>query len=159
MDKTKDNEMDWEETDSSLKNIVSMDQFNSDDDTSKDAESIEIKKPKIRGKGRPYDETYEFPDLETAENFMQTERTEYTYRRTTNSTIEGDKKWFSCSNNNKCPKTLYLHLHIDSFKCSVYESTLDHNHTDNQNKGRLPQASIDYIREQIMLIIQLLIIL
>ena len=37
-----DNEMDWEETDSSLKNIVSMNQSNSDENTSKDAESIEI---------------------------------------------------------------------------------------------------------------------
>ena len=36
MNKKNDNEMDWEETDSSLKNIVSMDQSNSDENTSKE---------------------------------------------------------------------------------------------------------------------------
>ena len=44
------------------------------------------------------------PDLETAENDMQIELIEYTYRLTTNSTIDVDKKRFSCSNYKNCPK-------------------------------------------------------
>jgi len=109
-----ENEMEWNETDSSFRNRVPTNELDSDDEqnTSKDAESIEDK-TKQRGKSRPYEKIIQFEDFDFAKKYME-EREDYTYRYIRESHVEGDKLWYTCSNNNKCPKTIYLHMHIDS---------------------------------------------
>ena len=77
-----ENEMEWNETDSSLRNRVptnELDGSDSDDEqnTSKDAESIEDK-PKLRGKSRPYEKIIQFEDFDSAKKYME-EREDYTY--------------------------------------------------------------------------------
>lgn len=146
-----DENMDWESTDSNLKNRVPSDQIGSsedDDDTDKDAESIETQiKPKLRGAGRSYILIEEFESL----NFSKEARNkndDYTYRGNRASQA-GEKYLYTCSNNNKCPKTMYLLLHNDSQKCSLFQSELEHNHSNNTHKSRLPQSSVDFITEQV----------
>jgi len=143
-----DEDMDWQETDSSLINrnpehIAEDDENN----TSKDASSIE-EKPKLRGRARPYDLIKEFENFEAANKYM--ESLDYTKRYTRDS-VTGDKIWYTCANRNKCPKTIYLLLNSDSFKCTVYQSTLEHDHQDNDHKARLPKDAIVYIKEQLKL--------
>jgi len=143
--------MEWNETDSSLRNRVPTNELDSDDEqnTSKDAESIEDK-PKQRGKSRPYEKIIQFEDFDSAKKYME-EREDYTYRYIRESHVEGDKLWYTCSNNNKCPKTIYLHMHIDSLICSIHQSSLEHNHENFDHKSRLPKASVEYIKEQLKL--------
>ena len=44
-----------------------------------------------------------------------------------------------------------LNLHIDSQKCSLYQSTHEHTHTDTNHKSRLPKESRKYILEQVQI--------
>ena len=87
-------DMEWEETDSSLKNSVPDNQINNGDDhnTSNDAESIE-EKSKLRGRARPYTKIKDFEDYDSAKQYMEKEREDYTYRYTRPSHILGDKMW------------------------------------------------------------------
>ena len=84
-----DEDMDWQETNSSLINrnpeqtVVDDDENN----TSKDASSIE-EKPKLRGRARPYDLIKEFENFEAANKYM--ESLDYTKRYTRDSAT-GDK--------------------------------------------------------------------
>jgi hypothetical protein len=101
-----ENEMEWNETDSSLRNRVPTHKLDGSDSD----------------------------DEQNTKKYME-ERENYTYRYIRESHVEGDKLWYTCSNNNKCPKTIYLHMHIDSLMCSIYQSCLEHIHENFDHKS------------------------
>ena len=79
-----------------------------DDDAFNNSEtedSSPIKKG--RGKEKEYDQIEKYPDFITAKNKMETYTT-YHFRYEKKSINQGDKSYYSCNNQHKCPKLMYL---------------------------------------------------
>jgi hypothetical protein len=60
-----------------------------------------------RGKEKEYDQIEQFPDFITAKTKMETYNT-YHFRYEKKSINQGDKSYYSCNNQPKCPKLMYL---------------------------------------------------
>ena len=75
---------------------------------------------------------------------MSEEMSEYT-RRYVKETAEGQKDWYRCKGHLKCKKYAYIHLHSNSFECSIYQSTEDHLHQTHPSK--IPQQIQDLVQQ------------
>ena len=75
---------------------------------------------------------------------MQELKNEWT-KRYTRETDEGDKDYYSCRNNPKCSKTVFVLRHAESLETSIWISNNQHNHTDVEQKGRLPSDTVQFI--------------
>ena len=57
----------------------------------------------------------------------------------------GDKFYYICKGFLICKKIVYIHLHVDSLKCTIYQSKEEHSH--NLNKNKIDQRVIDLVRD------------
>jgi len=141
-------DMDWQETGSTIKNIVSGGgEFIEDSaNTSADADEIEEEeaKPRVRGGARHYLKITDYENYTVAKKALD-DNDDYFFRYIRESHYDGDKHWYTCANNNKCPKSMYLLLHIYSQKCSLHQADCEHDHGDTDHKSKLPHASRAYV--------------
>ncbi len=114
----------------------------SDESGSESAEFVR----KGRGKAKEYGEVLRFGTyqeaLDAVESGVEGQRWTKRYER---ETFEGDKVYFSCENNPKCPKMLFILRHADSLDVSVWLCDADHVHHEKA-KGILPVATVDLVK-------------
>jgi len=90
---------------------------NSTNDQDDDLDSTleeQTSKKKGRGKERQYEQIEIFPDYITANEIMTTRYTSYHYRYDKKTASQGDKSYYSCNNNPKCRKMMYI-LKVNAF--------------------------------------------
>ena len=69
----------------------------------------------------------------------------YRFRYTRNSQ-QGEKDFYHCDGNKKCPKTIYVLRHNDSIKATVWLAKNNHHHKDSA-VGNLPPKSVAHIKK------------
>ena len=70
---------------------------------------------------------------------------QYIYRYSRNC-LEGDKDYYFCQGQQKCPKCLYILRHSDSLKASIFICSRPHVHKDTKG-GSLPLKSVNHIKK------------
>ena len=93
-----------------------------------DTENIERN---TRGISKNYIPMEEFDDYNSALNHVM-ESNNWT-KRYNRDTDEGNKRYFSCKGQHRCPKSLYILLESRSKKCSIWLCDKNHRHPNTSS--------------------------
>ena len=116
-------------------------EYNPDDtinDADDDFEGEELLAGMSKGRGMvlEYSKIVNLPDYPAAKKYMEENMPTYKWRYAREG-LAGVKQYYKCIGYKLCSKIVFIHLHCDSFECSVYQSSEDHQHVDHPNK--IPQ--------------------
>ena len=89
----------------------------SEDEVEENAERVDKCSQKCRGESKVYSHVKEFDDYKSA--LREHTESQLWTKRYNKDTDEGEKKYFSCKGQPKCPKNSYILLHSDDGKSSI----------------------------------------
>ena len=138
-------------TESSSQLITRRDSMNPDD-TMQDADEetfqnhniIVVKSKCGRGMGLEYSKVTTVTDFPAAKIYMSENMPTYKWRYDKES-LDGVKKYYRCKGFEKCQKIVYIHMHCDSFECSIFQSNEEHMHPVNSSK--IPAQVIELVQQ------------
>lgn len=129
------------------KQEYSEDFYENDTDLSVTAtDEIDKTEKRHRGKNKEYTELKITENYDDAKTFMKINMSEYIYRFTRISD-DGVKLIHCCKGYQTCPKTAYILKSTKSQECSILQAEGDHQHIISTNKCKLPQNTVDFIKE------------